>query len=264
MRRTFAEVLRSSGIDVQAEYNSLQSLVFERYGLYTFMDSHFREVWFADTAISLEDFNKRHNFDFDRVRSDASLDDLLDLCEYAYNFADVLTDVGVSGGGSCWVVLEHINTLVDKLGYTDTRDDGFVVFVPRDENIVAAAKVAPTHVAQDMLRYGYRGFEGDLGEKKSMLVRMLGEIEPKRKELERLSKSLATDLFYIANNFNLRHNNIDPSDRGKYRPHIAEMGENELEGWYDVCRDLCAASFLLLDYSERKSELDELKQQMVG
>ena len=71
MRRTFAEVLRSSGIDVQAEYNSLQSLVYERYGLYTLMDSHFREVWFADTAISLDDFNERHNFDFSCMRSDA-------------------------------------------------------------------------------------------------------------------------------------------------------------------------------------------------
>ncbi len=264
MRRTFAEVLRSSGIDVQAEYNSLQSLVYERYGLYTLMDSHFREVWFADTAISLDDFNERHNFDFSCMRSDARLDDLLDLCEYAYNFADALTDVGVSGRDSCYVVLGHIDILVNKLGYTDVRDDGFVVFVPRNENIVAAAKVAPTHVAQDMLRYDYRGFEGDLGEKKSMLIRMLGEVEPKRKELERLSRPLSTDLFFIANNFDLRHNNTDPSDRGKYRPFIAKMSNAELEGWYDVCRDLCAASFLLLEYSERKGALDELKQQRGG
>ena len=77
------------------------------------------------------------------------------------------------------------------MGYTDTRDDGFVVFVPRKENTVTAAKVAPTHVVQDMLRYDYCGFEGDLVEKKSMLGGMLGEIEPKRKELERLSRPLS-------------------------------------------------------------------------
>ena len=130
MRRTFAEVLRSSGIDVQAEYNSLQSLVYERYGLYTLMDSHFREVWFADTAISLDDFNERHNFEFGRMRSDARLDDLLDLCEYAYNFVDALAGAGVLGRDSCYVVLEHTDILVNKLGYTDVRDDGFVVFVP--------------------------------------------------------------------------------------------------------------------------------------
>ena len=179
-------------------------------------------------------------------------------------FADALAGAGVSGRDSCCAVLEHVDVLVNKLGYTDVRDDGFVVFVPRNENIVAAAKVAPTHVAQDMLCYDYRGFEGDLGEKKSMLIRMLGEIEPKRKELERLSRPLSSDLFFIANNFNLRHNNIDPSDRGKYRPHIAEMSDAELEGWYDVCRDLCAASFLLLEYSERNGALDELKQQRGG
>lgn len=259
MRRTFAEVLRSGGVDVQAEYNSLHSLVYERYGLYSLMISHFRKVWFAGTAISLNDFNERHNFDFEQPKSDVELDDLLGLCEYAFNFAYALAEAGVPNCSSCLTVIEHIYTLVDMLGYTDAKDDRLVIFVPRDENIIAAAKVAPLRAAEDMMRYDHRELKGNLEKKKSMLVRMLGEIEPKRKELEKISKTLSSDLFFIANNFNLRHNNTDPSNPGKYRPHIVEMSDAELEDWYDVCRDLCAASFLLLDYSERKEALDELK-----
>ena len=105
------------------------------------------------------------------------------------------------------------DALVNKLGYTDVRDDGFVVFVPRNENIVTAAKVAPTHVAQDMLCYDYRGFEGDLGEKKSMLVRMLGEVEPKRKELERLSRPLSKRSFLYCEQLQSA-----PQQHGSVRP----------------------------------------------
>lgn len=260
MRRTFAEVLRSSGVDVQAEYNSLHSLVFERYGLYTLMGSNFRRVWFASTAVSLNDFNKRHGFDFEAMKLDASLDDLLDFCEYAYNFAEALVEADVSNCSSCLTVINHIDTLIDKMGYVPASDEGLVIFVPRDANVAVAAEVAPGHAAEDLLRYDYRGFAGDIDKKRSMLVGMISLIEPKRKELDRVAKSLSGDLFCLANNFNLRHNNIDPSDKGKYHQYIAEMSDSELEKWYDNCRDLCAASFLLLGFSEQKNELDDIKQ----
>lgn len=60
MRRNFAEILRSGGVDIEAEYESLSDLLFENRGLYWLMENNFRRVWFSDTAASLYDFNSRY------------------------------------------------------------------------------------------------------------------------------------------------------------------------------------------------------------
>ena len=52
MRRTFAEILNSSGVNIAAEYHSLHMLVFERYGFYNEMDSNFDNMPFLERRIT--------------------------------------------------------------------------------------------------------------------------------------------------------------------------------------------------------------------
>lgn len=259
VRRSFSEILRAGGVDAGVEYGSLQELVFERYGLYSLMDRSFRDVWFAGTAISLDDFNERYGFDFEGLAVDMSVDDLLEFCEYVYNFAGALYN---QDQDVCAAAMSHVNKLVDKLGHVALVDDGLTVFVPKNANVMAAAEVAPGEIVIDLMRYDYRKYDGDLAEKRVILLRLIDQLEPKRKRIGELSKKTEGDIFFIANNLNLRHNNVDPQDVRKFKPAVQEMSDAELERWYDHCRDLCAAAFLLLGCDDRRTELDELKSRL--
>lgn len=262
MRKTFAEVLRTGGVDIKTEYYSLHALVFESDGLYEKMKLDFRGVWFAGTAVSLDDFNLRHGFSFTVPPTDPSLDDLLSFCEYCYNFACALPSPSYYGTDCCMEVIDHIEVLADQLDYVLVDDDDLRILVARNANVQAAAEVAPAEIAFDLVKYDYRGYDGDLEGKRAILLRLIGYLEPKRKQLEALAKDVTNDLFFIANNLNLRHNNTDPHNAGKYKQVVADMDVTELEGWYDLCRDLCAAAILLLGYEDKREELAEVKKRL--
>lgn len=263
MRRNFAEILRSGGVDIEAEYESLSDLLFENRGLYWLMENNFRRVWFSDTAVSLYDFNNRYGFDFVNAPTNPSLDDLLSLCEYCYNFAVALSSsLDIFSTNCCYEVIEHIKRLANKLDYVFVDDADLNILVARNANVQAAAEVAPTQVGVDLIKYDYRQYDGDLAGKRAILLNLVGYLEPKRKELQALAKDATGDLFFIANNLNLRHNNTDPQDSGKYKQAVVDMNDAELERWYDLCRDLCAAAILLLEYEENRPELTELKERI--
>lgn len=261
MRRIFSEVLRSGRVNIKAEYMSLHSLVFERYGFYSYVKSHFRDVWFADTAVSLEDFNLRNGFSFEAPPLNPQLDDLLSFCEYVYNFACALDSPDSYDADCCTEVAEHVVRLTDKLDYEIIDDDGIAILVAKNSNIQAAAEVAPGKLGFDLIKYDYRQYDGDLDGKRTILLQLISYLEPKRPQLEVLAKEMTNDLFFIANNFNLRHNNTDPQRSGKYKQTVAEMSDTELEGWYDLCRDMCATAILLLGYDEKREALGKVKNQ---
>ena len=65
------------------------------------------------------------------------------------------------------------------------------------------------------------------------------------------------DLFFALNNFNIRHNNIDPAGKNYKRP-VGELSEAELEQRYDVYQ-VCLLAFMCLEHVQRKQSFDELK-----
>ena len=67
------------------------------------------------------------------------------------------------------------------------------------------------------------------------------------------------DLFYIFNNLNLRHNNIDWNDKGNYRKYVSEMTSEQIEEWYDETYQMCLLAFLDIEQNERKKKFDALK-----
>lgn len=261
MRRNFAEILRGAGVNVAAEYRSLYMLVFQRYGFYSYVKSQFESVPFRGTCVTLDDFNGRFGFDFGSVKETLEEDKLLSFCEYAYNLAKALTYRYMGTQNPCPEVISHVELLAEKLNYMFVDLDGLFVLVPKNEGIAAAAEVAPDDgSATDLVTYDWRGYEGNIDAKRAILLRLLASLEPRKRELGRLSKSLETDLFFIANNLGIRHNNTNPNDPGKYKQVVAELDAHELERWYDFCRDMCAAAFLLLSYEKQQASLEDLKK----
>lgn len=210
MRRSFAAIVRSAGVDVEAEYRSLHAILFGDYDFYSEMEYGFDSMPFKGTAASLDDFNRRHGFDFKSLSATRNEDDLLLLCEYVLSFAIHLTDWNIFERSV--TVIEHVRAVAEKLMHRFVEnEDGLCELVPIDSRILEAAEVAPEDVAVDLVRYDYRGLQGDLKGKRAILSKLCHALEPKRGELKKLAKDLESDLFYIANNFNIRHNNTDPA-----------------------------------------------------
>ena len=260
MRRIFADILNGAGVDVFAEYHSLHMLVFQRYGFYSDMEECFEWMPFSGTAYNLRDFNERNQFDFEHAEYTEDLDDLLLFCEYVYNFAVRLNVPEDCGTRKASGIVRHINALADKIGYRFVHDGELWILVPRNDKIEAAAEVVPEGAGNDLFRYDYRGYKGDLEGKRTILSSLAATLEPTRAKLSGVAKAFTSDYFYLVNNLNIRHNNIDPADPGKYNDWVAQMPPGELEGWYDTVRDMSAAAFLLLEYLDKKDGIDETKQ----
>ena len=216
---------------------------------------------FAGTACNLQDFNERNRLDFEQLEYSNNLDDLLLLCEYVYSFAMELNASPDCDSGRSFEVVRHIKTLADKIGYRFVWDRDLWVLVPMDEKIVAAAEVAPEAVGNDLFRYDYRGYKGDLEGKRRILASLASALEPRRAEMGNTAKVFTSDYFYLVNNLSIRHNNVNPAGSGKYNDWVARMPPDELEGWYDTVRNMSAAAFLLLEYLDTKEKIDETKQQ---
>lgn len=104
--------------------------------------------------------------------------------------------------------------------------------------------------------------KGDLEAKKETLLKFADLLEPKREILNSIDKTFSSDLFYLFNNFNLRHNNTDPSAKGKYKKAVAEMSNAELEKWYDETYQMCLLAFLRIDHIDRKAAFDTIKDKI--
>lgn len=260
MRRTFADILNAVGVDVAVEYHSLYMLVYEEGGFYADMEACFQWMPFAGTAYDLDDFNERNHFYFERFEYSDDLNDLLLLTEYAYNFACTMNSDRDLVTKSSLSVARHVNMLVDKIGYRFVSDRGLYVLAPANEAIEAAAEVAPKVIGDDLFRYDYRAYKGDLEGKRKILVGLAAALEPHREELSKIAKDFTSDYFYLVNNFNIRHNNVEPIDSSKYKEFVALMSDEELEGWYDVVRYMSAAAFLLLEYGENVESVKSLKR----
>ena len=86
-------------------------------------------------------------------------------------------------------------------------------------------------------------------------------LEPKRDELETVDKKFASDLFYTFNNFNIRHNNVDPAGP-KYKKPVGDLTKEQLESWYDEVYQMCLLAFMRLEHVPRKQEFDMLKDKI--
>ena len=105
--------------------------------------------------------------------------------------------------------------------------------------------------------------KGDLERKKQTLLTFADLLEPKRKDLESVDKLFTSDLFYAFNNFNIRHNNIDPTG-SKYKKSVADLTTTQLEQWYDEVYQMCLLAFMRLEHIDRKKKFDALKVQIEG
>ena len=97
--------------------------------------------------------------------------------------------------------------------------------------------------------------------RKSILLKLGAQLEPRRSELENANDTLTQNIFMLLNNLNIRHNNCSEGD-SKYKAVVAEMVPDELEAWYDELYQMLLLAKLELDNIGRIAKVQELRSRL--
>ena len=272
MRKNFAEVLKDNKIDIKNEYIKLYNLFNEKkfniyasglVSIYDIIEDEFLSFPFRETCLSIDEFNQKHNFVFVENPNPFDIDILLNFIEYIYNLLLL-----ISCDSSSYLryvdlnfYFEHIEKIIDLIGYEKIYIDGVYVFVEKSPAAVAVAEsdLMPKESSYKVIFYNHHSLKGNLEGKKGIILKLAEILEGKQSDLHKANQQLKSDLFYIFNNLNIRHNNCDKSAKEKYKKVIDEMPDDELEAWYDETYQMCLLAFLSIEHLERKNRFNELK-----
>lgn len=273
MRRNFAQILESGKVDYEKEYKKLYDLLYsgdtdmddDDPSVYTILSASFTSFYFHGTYLSLQEFDEENGFIFpDPSQDNPKIEDLILLMEYFYNML-----VGYVGSQhtsfyvsiNAQFLMQHILKVCDAIGYKQESEGSFTVFVEKNAVVSAVAEsdLIPVELSYKLITYDHHSMRGDLEGKKTIILRLASLLEAKKSILHQVNPNLENDLFYIFNNFNLRHNNCDSSVKGKYKPYIANMKKDDLEKWYDEAYQMCLLAFMEIEQAERKPKFDAIK-----
>lgn len=266
-RRTFADLLNDYSFDVEMEYETLHRLMYSRGALVPGrclndeIVRNFIYMPFRGSAISADSFNRRFNLDFEDCQTSGDFDYFVRFCEYVYNSAHGLQLAALGDEQLNMFVIHHIKKVLDNIGYSSVKDGKITVFVENKPEVIEAALVTTPDSGQQLMRYYHYSLKGDIEGKRSILLRLADELEPRRTDLKRANAGLEKDLFFVFNNLDLRHNNTEPGSKN-YHSSVARMKASQLEEWYDRTHSMCAEALLALARFEAKAELKNLKENL--
>lgn len=273
-RVPFSQVLKNARIDIRREYDRLYRM-FCVNNIYGFKDNiitmkdicagHFTSFPFRGTCVSLDDFDDVYGYRFEEKPFDFNLDYLVSFCEYSYNLARNVPSDGLTTGlgETIHFYLCQIKLVVEKIGYMANLQGRVIDFVPKDQVAISVAEIVDTSLSYRVIEYNHHSMKGDLERKKGILLALADKLEPLRDNLRHINTSLESDIFFLLNSVNLRHNNADPSGVN-YKPFVAKMTKEEIEQCYDDTYQLCLLAFLELDNLDRKDRVKQLKANPKG
>lgn len=253
-RRNFQQVLSEAKINLRKEYDRLYYMFIidnsSGYSIYQLCDNQFYKFPFKGTCLSLADFNETHKFIFEQYPTDFDINYLINFCEYCYNLGFFL---GIQN------MFEQIHKVMDLINYKQIRNgDGPISFVEKDAAAISVSEITPQKIAYETLEYNHYSLKGDIEKKKNILISMAEYIEPKSKELQEINKTLKNSLFYMFNNYNIRHNNKELGSN--FNPILEKISNEQLEALYDLTYQLWLFSVLTVDNTQRLTTVKKIKE----
>lgn len=125
-----------------------------------------------------------------------------------------------------------------------SADKAQVIVVENDPAITAVVEVVDPHLVAPILQYNHHLLHGQLNEKKRILLTLGSNLEARRSDLKAANSTLESDIFFILNSFDIRHNNREGSKKKDY---IVNMTLSDLEYWYDNLFQMFLLAYLELD-----------------
>lgn len=279
-RRTIFDVLGGE-IDINEEITRLEALCRkeviqggEEYGyrecgytLEEFVDEACLKSWKQrNRCLCCEDIRKKLNItDFD-IRYKLKGEQILIYLEYITNMI-CLCDGGLSCSNYYWstkyykLLKENFFDVIDSMNY-ETRifeDEEKVILVEKNAAATAVAEIVEPELAYKVIQYNHYMLRGDVEGKRRILKLLADKIEPIRAEFKTLQiyKELESDVGFLLNKMNIRHNNVEGKNAIKY---VKNLSDEELEDWYDETYQLILLCILEHDNIDRTKKIAELKK----
>lgn len=270
-RKNIFEILGET-YDIENEFNVIKTLFFEPtlvYGPYLGEKSYIpiehvvdNNLFFAwkqrYSCLNTVDLKQKLKLSF---VSNGNLNNKILCLEYICNMIELINtklSYPTYQKTKEFVILEkNIELFLEHINYEKLviKDEEKVILIPKDTAATAVAEISSKDVAFAILKYHHASLKGQIEEKRKLLLSIANEYEPL------LNKPLAGFKEYfdkatnMLNNMNIRHNNKS----GKHKKElIAQMGDDELESWYDELYQLLLFCVLIKDNKERKDKVDDL------
>lgn len=264
MRRNIYDILHSGNISLKTEYSRIHTLMNNRTdfyiddgreSLYSLADCScvYFDLEFTNRAISIKEIEKALGYSFPSSPRELTLDYLVSYCELSVNLCHQLGKVyddDQIDKEYLHTVVRNVNDCMDKLGYTQSEHEGVFIFVEKSPAALAVAEISTPDLSYKVLAYNHHRLKGDLNAKLGILKLMADDLEPKRKQLESINKSLSSSLFQMLQKF-VRHNCKDNA-------YIRTMAEEQIENCYDDIYQMWLLAKLELDNLERSSRVKEI------
>ncbi len=271
-RKNLAQILIEANIDIKREYDRLYSSFYlqknqDMYGNYYSLQelcaANFINIPFRGTCLNLDDFDDFYDIHFEKVPSNFDLNYLILFCEYTYNFALYLninmTPMHLGMNTPQQVYLQQIAKVIEAIGYMMVQKENITIMIPKSQEAIAVSEIVPSDLSYKVIEYNHHALQGNIEAKKAILLLLANQLEPKRNQLKNVNRLLETNIFFLYNSMNIRHNNCDINSNS-YKEYTANMSKKNLEIWYDEIYQLSLLAFLELDNIERINRIEELKR----
>ncbi len=272
----------NANVDLEKEFNRLDTLFSSIKCIYATLDKvkysftmrelidHFYFSQWANRGhcLNLSDFLE--TFDYEEKLLDIPYDEetFIDLMELFYNLYQLinenikersLTIRSSSDYDLFKKILDDILEYNNLTTYYNSQLEQMLI-TRKDEAVTAVVEIEEdSSLAFEIVQYNHHALKGDIAKKKAILFKLGAQLEPKRKELDRISPRLSENIFTFLNNLNIRHNNIEPGN-SKHKQCVVDMKPEELENWYDELYQMILLARLELDNVERMKKADELRK----
>lgn len=261
-RKNLSQILKDAKIDYRREYDRLYQIFYELgtgQGDDVLRDACAKAFWnmpMRGTCLSLDDFDEVYGINFEKDPEDFDLNYLLNFCEYTYNLV-IYTSFNswLYGEYTPRIIFQNqLNKVVELISHKFIQDEDtqINILVPCKQEALAVAEIVDKKIAYSVLEYNHHGLKGNLAKKKAILKLMADDIEPQRKILNGINKTLSDNLFQMLQKF-VRHNNED-------NPYIKGLSPDELESCYDDIYQMWLLAKLEIDNLERKKRVEFVLQ----
>ena len=274
-RIPFSQVLKNASINPKQEYSRLYHLFCKKeyqvnYTEYCnvreYIEQCFLYIPLHGTCISLLDFDEKHGYNFNEYipHNVDETDYLLSFCEYSYNLAysvknakdpEVPIVLIQVMSRPLELYIEHVMTLIEKMGYIPNEKDGITDFVPNSQAAISVSEIIDPNLSYDVIEYNHHAMKGDLEKKRRILEALAIRLEDDENDkiLKKFS-TLYSELGFLLNHVHIRH--------GDGKQLSSQMDDAELESWYDETYQTMLLAFLEIDNYKRSEKIKELKQRL--
>lgn len=135
-----------------------------------------------------------------------------------------------------------------KIQYDEEKEQLYII-----DNIIMIniSEIEDKTLRSEVINFYDYKIANDVDEKKKIIVNLISKLENKKKDISNVFGSKIADMFSnYANNFNLRHNNVDKNYKKYYNEKIANLEKKDILNWWDYIYAFMINIYMNLDKIE--------------